>query len=115
LWLKRRELVILAPTIALDTAHVIWENATALMAIKALIVQRVFVQFYAQLMVIMVVVFVIVKMDGKDLNVTFLLLNVKIQLVQAMDDALKVNVIVIEVGKVLSVIKVSVINIKPLL
>lgn len=86
--------------------HVIWENATASMDIKALIVQRVFVLFSVQLMVIMVVVFVIVRMDGKDRNAIYPLLNVKIQHVPTMDDVLKANVIVIVDGKVHFVIKV---------
>ena len=56
---------------AVDMDHVIWVNVIVLMDIKVLIARKVSARFYVQHMVIMAVEFVIVRMAGKDLNVTF--------------------------------------------
>jgi len=59
-------------------------------------------------MVIMVVASAIVRKVGKDLNVIYPLVNVKCQIAQIMDVALKVNAIVNVVGKDHFVINVSI-------
>jgi hypothetical protein len=66
----------------------------------------VFVQFSAPPTVTMVEESVIVKKDGRDLNVIFLLPNVKCQLAQIMVDVLKGNVIVRGAGRDQLVVKV---------
>lgn len=84
-----------------------WENVTALTATKAPTVPKASVRSCALLTVTMAAEFVIAKMDGKDLNATFPLLNAKCQPVRATVDASKASVIATADGRDRFVTKVS--------
>lgn len=76
-----------------------WENVTALMDIKDLIVQLVCVPYYVHLTDTTVVVYVTAKRDGKVQNVIYQWLNANYRAVLIMDVVLKAIVTVNGVGK----------------